>query len=235
MGAITHLIAGVPVSDLDAGIDWYTRFFGRPHDMRVGEEMLWEIDEHAWLFIEPNAARAGAARITLAVAGLDALLERVAAHGIEHEPIETYANGVRHVNGPIPTGTRSRSPSLPTPRARHPNQQPAAFDGADAPAVNRRVVEPRDLLMLGEVGLEQRPHLLPSARAAGDPEDQPYHDSGSLRVTDGATPLCRTRSLRAAAASTAALDDVNREGSSEGACESAVASGGGEGTHRRSR
>jgi hypothetical protein len=84
--------------------------------------------------------------------------------------------------------------------------------------------------MLGEVGLEQRPHLLPSARAAGDPEDQPYHDSGSLRVTDGATPLCRTRSLRAAAASTAALDDVNREGSSEGACESAVASGGGEGT-----
>ena len=62
--AITHLFAGVPVSDLDAGIDWYTRFFGRPPDRRVGEEMLWEIDERAWLFIEPNAARAGAGRIT---------------------------------------------------------------------------------------------------------------------------------------------------------------------------
>ena len=24
MSAITHLITGVPVSDLDAGIDWYT-------------------------------------------------------------------------------------------------------------------------------------------------------------------------------------------------------------------
>src|SRR5215204_2362791 len=58
MSAITHLFAGVPVSDLDASTDWYTRFFGRPPDSRVGEEILWEIDEHAWLFIEPNAARA---------------------------------------------------------------------------------------------------------------------------------------------------------------------------------
>lgn len=92
MSAITHLFAGIPVSDLDAGIDWYTRFFGRPPDSRVGDEILWEIDERAWLFIEPNAARAGAGRITLA------------AQRIEHEPIETYSNGVRHVNVPDPDG-----------------------------------------------------------------------------------------------------------------------------------
>ena len=66
--------------------------------------MLWEIDEHAWLFIEPNAAQAGGGRITLAVAGLDVLLERLAAEHIEHEPIETYSNGVRHVNVPDPDG-----------------------------------------------------------------------------------------------------------------------------------
>src|SRR5688572_31578766 len=57
------------------------RFFGRPPDMRVGEEVLWEIDERAWLFIEPNAARAGAGRITLEVTGLDALLGRLAGPG----------------------------------------------------------------------------------------------------------------------------------------------------------
>jgi hypothetical protein len=85
-GGITHLYAGVPVSDLDARIDWCTRFFGRPPDHRVGEEIDWEIDERAWLFIEPNAARAAAGRITLSVAGLDALLERLAAERIEHEP-----------------------------------------------------------------------------------------------------------------------------------------------------
>jgi catechol 2,3-dioxygenase-like lactoylglutathione lyase family enzyme len=66
--------------------------------------VLWEIDEHAWLFIEPNAARAGAGPITLSVAGLDELLERLAAERIEHEPIETYSNGVRHVNVPDPDG-----------------------------------------------------------------------------------------------------------------------------------
>jgi len=66
MSAITHLIAGVPVSDLDAGIDWYTRFFGRPPDMRAGDEILWDVDEHATLFIEPDAAHAGAGRITFA-------------------------------------------------------------------------------------------------------------------------------------------------------------------------
>jgi catechol 2,3-dioxygenase-like lactoylglutathione lyase family enzyme len=99
-GAVTHLIAGVPVSDLDASIDWYTRFFGRPPDMRAGEEILWDVNEHATLFIEPNAARAGAGRITFAVAGLDALLGHLAAQRIDHEAIETYSNGVRHVNVP---------------------------------------------------------------------------------------------------------------------------------------
>jgi catechol 2,3-dioxygenase-like lactoylglutathione lyase family enzyme len=104
MSAITHLFAGVPVSDLEASIDWYTRFFGRTPDFRVGDEVLWEIDEHATLFIEPNAARAGAGRITLSVVGLDALLARLAAQRIEHEPIETYSNGVRHVTLPDPDG-----------------------------------------------------------------------------------------------------------------------------------
>lgn len=103
-GAITDLIAGVPVSELSTAIDWYTRFFGRPPDLRAGEEILWDIDEHATLFIEPDAERAGSGRITFAVAGLDALLEHLAAQGIDHEPIETYPNGVRHVKIPDPDG-----------------------------------------------------------------------------------------------------------------------------------
>ncbi len=101
---ISHLFAGVPVSDLDASIDWYTRFFGREPDARVGDEVLWDIDEHACLFIEPNAATAGAGRITLGVTGLDALLERLAAQRINHEPVETYSKGERHVMVPDPDG-----------------------------------------------------------------------------------------------------------------------------------
>lgn len=104
MSAITNLFAGVPVADLDAGIDWYTRLFGRPPDMRAGDEVLWDIDEHATLFIEPNPELAGAGRVTLGVAGLDALLERLAAQGIDPEPIETYSSGVRHAKVPDPDG-----------------------------------------------------------------------------------------------------------------------------------
>jgi catechol 2,3-dioxygenase-like lactoylglutathione lyase family enzyme len=113
MSAITHLIAGVPVSDLEAGIDWYTRFFGRPPDMRAGDEILWDIDEHATLFIEPNPAHAGTGRVTLVASGLDELLERLAATGIEHEPIETYSNGVRHANIPDPDGNALAFAELP--------------------------------------------------------------------------------------------------------------------------
>jgi hypothetical protein len=32
-----------------------------PETVASGDEVLWEIDEHAWFFIEPNAARTGAA------------------------------------------------------------------------------------------------------------------------------------------------------------------------------
>jgi hypothetical protein len=101
---ITHLFAGVPVSDLNASVDRYTRLFGRPPGHRVGHEMLWGMDEHAWLLIELNAPQAGAGRVTLAVGGRDALLERVAVEGIEHEPVETYSNGMRHVKIPDPDG-----------------------------------------------------------------------------------------------------------------------------------
>ena len=106
MSAITQLVAGVPVSDLEVSVDWYARFFGRPPDMRVRDEVLWDIDEHATLFIETNAEQAGAGRITFAVEGLDAFLEHLAAQRIEHEQIgeSTYSNGVRHVKVPDPDG-----------------------------------------------------------------------------------------------------------------------------------
>ena len=101
---ITALYAGMPVSDLDASRDWYTRFFGCEPTLRVGDEILWDIGANACLFIEPNAAQAGAGRMTLGATGLDELLERFAAAGIEHEPVETYENGVRHVKVPDPDG-----------------------------------------------------------------------------------------------------------------------------------
>ena len=111
MSAITHLFAGVPVSDLDAAIDWYTRLFGSLPTVRVGDEVLWDIDEHATLFIEPNPAHAGSGRITLGVTGLNALLERC---GLDHEPVETYSAGERHVKIPDPDGNAIAFVEMPS-------------------------------------------------------------------------------------------------------------------------
>jgi hypothetical protein len=83
MSVITDLFAGVPVSDLDVSVDWYMRFSGWPSAHRAGDEILWEI---------------------LGVAGLRALLERLAAEHIERQPLETYSNDVRHVKVPDPDG-----------------------------------------------------------------------------------------------------------------------------------
>jgi catechol 2,3-dioxygenase-like lactoylglutathione lyase family enzyme len=103
---ITQLVAGVPVSDLDSSIGWYTRFFGREPDLVAGEEILWDVEEHATLFIEPNAAHAGAGRITFAVTGLDALLEHLASENIEHQLDEADSGGMRYVTIPDPDGNR---------------------------------------------------------------------------------------------------------------------------------
>jgi hypothetical protein len=99
---VTHLFAGVPGAHLEASIDWYTRLFGREPDFRAGDEILWEIAPCATLFIEPDAKRAGTGGITLLVTGLDALLASLAVRRIDHEAIETYSNGVRHVKIPDP-------------------------------------------------------------------------------------------------------------------------------------
>ncbi len=114
MGELTDLIAGVPVSDLDRSIDWYQRFFGREPDFVAGDEILWDVRPGATLFIEPNPVAAGTGHVTFGVSGLDELLEQLREAGIEHEPIEVYENGVRHVGIPDPDGNQIAFAEAPT-------------------------------------------------------------------------------------------------------------------------
>jgi hypothetical protein len=57
----------------------------------------------------------GTGRITLSVVGLDALFESVAARRIDHEPIGSYSNGVRHVKIPDPDGNAIAFAEPPDP------------------------------------------------------------------------------------------------------------------------
>ena len=97
MGSMSHLYAVVPVIDRAAALEWFAALFGRPADDDIGGEALWQISETAWIVVDENAERAGGALLTLGVEGLDEILARLAAHGISHESVETYGNGVRHV------------------------------------------------------------------------------------------------------------------------------------------
>ncbi|WP_260478791.1 VOC family protein [Kibdelosporangium aridum] len=88
----------IQVSDRAKALEWFEVFFGRPADEVIGEEYLWQVGENAWVVIDNQSAeRVGGAMITLGVTNLDQILARLAAHGITHEPVETYGNGVRHV------------------------------------------------------------------------------------------------------------------------------------------
>jgi hypothetical protein len=53
--------------------------------------------------------------ITLGVTDLDDIVARLAVHGIRHEPVETYANGVRHVVVLDPHGNSLPLAEAPTP------------------------------------------------------------------------------------------------------------------------
>ena len=93
------LYSVVCVRDRDAAARWFRVFFGPPDEV-IGEEYLWQVGENAWVVIddrEMRTERVGGAMITLGVPDLDDILARLAAHGIHHEPVETYGNGVRHV------------------------------------------------------------------------------------------------------------------------------------------
>jgi catechol 2,3-dioxygenase-like lactoylglutathione lyase family enzyme len=106
------------VRDRTKAVVWFEAFFGRPADEVIGEEYLWQVGENAWVVVDDRymrAERVGGAMITLGVTGLDDILARLAAHGIAHEPVETYGNGVRHVVVLDPDGN---SLSLAEPPAR---------------------------------------------------------------------------------------------------------------------
>ncbi|HET7444579.1 MAG TPA: VOC family protein [Solirubrobacterales bacterium] len=89
------LFAGVRVADFEAAVAWYERLLGGPPSFRAHEtEVVWEVAEHAWIFVREDAEPGGAEHV-LFVDDLDARVSEIAARGIEPAERETYSNGVR--------------------------------------------------------------------------------------------------------------------------------------------
>jgi catechol 2,3-dioxygenase-like lactoylglutathione lyase family enzyme len=99
------LFAGLPVTDYARSLAWYERFLGsEPSFAPHATEAVWELAEHRFVFIEERPEHAGHAMHTLFVDDLDALVDEIAARGIEPAKRETYSNGVRKTTYRDPDG-----------------------------------------------------------------------------------------------------------------------------------
>lgn len=104
---VEHLFASIPVADLDAAIDWYTRLLGRPPDLIPNDsEAAWRLTGTAWIYLIIDRARAGSALDTLLVDDLDTLLSELAARGIEVGPVEQIGATGRFTLFADPEGNR---------------------------------------------------------------------------------------------------------------------------------
>ena len=109
------LFAGICVSDRQVVLPWYEKLLGGPPSFFPNEtEAVWELAEHRYVYIEQLPACAGHALQTLFIDDLDAVVDAIAARGIEPAERETYGNGVRKVTYRDPDGNEIGFGGAPT-------------------------------------------------------------------------------------------------------------------------
>lgn len=133
------LFAGIPVGDYPAALAWYERLFGAPPTFFPNDtEAVWELSEHRSVYVAHRPEHAGHAMATVIVDDLDALVARVADHGVTPSTQETYSNGVRKVTYHDPEGNEigfgavaGPSGGVPDPFAPVPEAATVTDDAGD--------------------------------------------------------------------------------------------------------
>jgi hypothetical protein len=86
---ITHVFAGLPVSDLAPALDWYERLLGGPPTMLPNEsEAVWQLADTALIYVVADPERAGNGLLTLIAEDLDAVLAETDLEPESVEPVE---------------------------------------------------------------------------------------------------------------------------------------------------
>lgn len=97
--------AGVPVSRLAPGRDFFERLLGRAADVVVAEdEVMWRLAESAWLYVVVDGARAGKGLVALSVDDLDATLATLVERGINPAAVDVVGDGARKASLLDPDG-----------------------------------------------------------------------------------------------------------------------------------
>lgn len=91
---VIELFAGLRVSNFQAALPWYEELLGKPSMFPHGTEAVWDISDHAHLYIVEEPERAGS---SVAFLMLGNLRDRLDGCAIEPAVDEIYDNGVRKV------------------------------------------------------------------------------------------------------------------------------------------
>jgi hypothetical protein len=92
---IEHVLAVVPVADIQRSDAWYEALFGRPADNRPMPSLVeWRVTDAGWVQITVDSDRAGSAQLNLAVSDLAATKKELAERGLSPDETVPVNRGV---------------------------------------------------------------------------------------------------------------------------------------------
>lgn len=94
--SIEHLLAVVPVSDLEVANAWFEKLFGRSADNNPMPVLVeWQVIAGGWVQVFVDAERAGTGLLNFAVDDLEAHVAEAGRRGLKPGAIEDVNKGVR--------------------------------------------------------------------------------------------------------------------------------------------
>lgn len=94
--AVDHLLAVVPVTDIDVAGAWYEHLFARAPDNHPMDSLVeWRVTGTGWVQVFRDPERAGHGLLNLAVDDLAAARDGLIERGLAPTPIQTASKGVQ--------------------------------------------------------------------------------------------------------------------------------------------
>ncbi len=105
--SIGHVLAVIPVSDIQVAHRWYEALMGRPEDNHPMDTLVeWRITESSWVQVFHDPDRAGSTLLNFAVDDLEAQVAELAVRGLVLDEIQAAKKGVCTASISDPDGNR---------------------------------------------------------------------------------------------------------------------------------
>jgi glyoxylase I family protein len=107
--SIEHVLAVVPVTELERSRHWYESLFGRAADNNPMPNLVeWQVIPGGWIQVFADDQRAGSTLVNFAVDDLDAHINELKQRGVEPGEVVEANKGVRLSTVTDPDGNTIR-------------------------------------------------------------------------------------------------------------------------------